>query len=279
MIARTYKLHGKEAGSAPAASRPVNNGPHYPDTREQRLSGCEIKELGMASALAFEKYCEELAAGGDSIQAVARAAGMTMKAAQDEWRHGQVKSATQGRANGLRQMMRADFRNVKGRFLDIAGLTEAAFHTLVRTGETNGEPVENMEQSARAVLSIMKQVEAFFREQSPDNVKERAAAFFVSLAQWKERKAGKRWTEWESKAQWNLYFTIKNRLADMKRKAGGDVTPAVCRNKKQRRESRGQKTEGRGQMTEQRAVPAQSARTGFTVELDFGGERGEGAEV
>ena len=275
MIARDYKLKS-DSGTAFQAARDERGQDaratvKYPDVREERLSAAEVRALGIASSLAWEKYCEELEREGDSIQALAKSSGLTMKACQDQWRHGQVKSATDGRAEGLTKMVRADFRQVKARFLDMAGMTAEAFELLLRTGDSrNGEPVENMERSARAVQDMMQQVERHFAEQSPEGVKERAAAFFTSLVQWKERKAGKRWAEWESKAQWNLFFTIKNRLADMKLKAGGAGTPAAARNKKQRKGKTSNVQRPTSNIETPRAPAAQQTRTGFTVEMDFG---------
>lgn len=227
--ARDYTLReGADRRPAPvrAAASPEPAAPAhaYPDTRTQRLSAEEVRRLGMVSALAFDKYREELEAEGDTLQAVCRAAGVTMKAAQDEWRHSQVKLATAGRAAGLRALMRADFLSVQGHFLNLAGLTVAAFNAFLKTGPTPaGEPRENVTQSVQAVRGILRKLEEFFAGQvrargevPAAQVREEAAARLAVYIESVEagKCAGQRWeTLPESKQQWQLYWTLKNRLA------------------------------------------------------------------
>ena len=105
-------------------------------------------------------------------------------------------------------------------------------------------------------------MEAHFREQSPDGVPEQAAHFFQTIVGWKERKAACKWTSWETKAKWNLYFTLKNRLAAM---TGTGKTEN--RNKGQRR------PKGPNSQDPKAEQPAPVAESrGCTVEMDFGRE-------
>ncbi len=262
MSTRVYVLRTPAAGE----TRPAT--PRYPDTRDQLLTAAEIRELGMASAEAWAKYVDECAAEGTPVQAMARAAKITLKTAQDQFRHSHVKQATNGRASGLRQLTRADFRTVRAHFLHLAGMDEAAFALLLRTGDTpKGEPVENVQQSARAVLGIMQKVEAHFAAQGAE-APVRAAAWFQQIVGWKERKAQLGWKSWDSRAQWNLYFTIKNRLAAME---GAGKTEN--RNKGQRAASRSRKASAATADPAPRAPSAPSppaTARGFTVEMDLG---------
>jgi len=233
---------------ATAAASPAIHPAPYPDTRAQSISSEEIKRLAMASVLAWEKYAEEIAAEGSSVQAMSRELKMSLKDMQDEWRHTHVKAATAGRATGLRGLKREDYNTVLGHFLNLAGLTEAAFRQFIKAEPTNhGDTGANAAQSARAVDGILRKMEAHFatqvKEKEPDAPASRireAAAHRVAayLRTIEERKyAGQSWVSLSAKEQWQLYWTLKNRLADMT----GAENPER-RNKLQRRTGTARRT-------------------------------------
>lgn len=267
--AKDYRL--RTPGEAPVRREHV-----YPDTREQAISPGELKELGIASAQAWKAYAAELAAEGDSVKEFARRAGVTQGALQEDWRHRQVKLATRGRASRLSTLMRADFREVKAHFLQLAGLSEQAFALLLRTGPApDGAPVENGEQADKAVAGIFKKIVTKFAGQGTPDAEGRARAFFQSIVKPKERKYACGWRSWSPERKWQLYYTLKNRLQAIMEK-DGVVEPSTRGRNKSQREKRRSAAAAESAPRPRAAAPcapdAQELRI-FTVETDMGGER------
>lgn len=237
--ARDYTL--RESGGRatrqlpPSEVAPEQRSAHvYPDTRDQAISPNELKELGIASAQAWKAFAAELAAEGDSVKEFARRAGVTQTAMQDDWRHRQVKLATRGRAARLSALRRADFREVKAHFLQLAGLSEQAFALLLRTGPApDGSPVENGEQADQAVARAFKNIVRHFGTQGSPDPEGRARGFFQSIVRPKERKYACGWRGWSPKQKWDLYYTLKNRLQAIKEKDGVVEPSTRGRNKSQ----------------------------------------------
>lgn len=217
--AREYTLN-PSAGAVrrPAAAatvpRPQDNDSFYPDTRCQPITKNELIELGIASKKAWDKYAADMAAEGETVKEFASRAGVTLKALQDDWRHRQVKIATDGNRARLSDLMRADFRAVKAHFLNLAGLTEKAFALLLRTGKQGAtqDVVENAEQADHAITTIFDKIVAHFSTQDQPDPRGRAVAFFRAIAAPKEKKYACGWRSWDPKKKWQLYFTLKNRL-------------------------------------------------------------------
>lgn len=253
MITREYKLGApRQPGTVSPPHRATPSPCHYPDTREQPLSAPEIRELGIASAKAWECYADQCEAEGQTVQAMAREAKTTMKEMQDYWRHCQVKAATGGRCTGLRGLMRADFRTVRAHFLHLAGMDEAAFALLMRTGQaaghagSEGDPKENIEQCDKAIAGIFEKIVRHFATQPGEgDPRDRAKAYLASTVAWKERKLACTWRGWPAKDRWHLYFTLKNRLAAMT----GTGDPAN-RNKSQRKGAKSKAAEAPGMKSE-----------------------------
>ncbi|RFC49456.1 MAG: hypothetical protein DVB22_002575 [Verrucomicrobia bacterium] len=217
----------RRSASAPDAPAPEPRPERaYPDTRHQPLSASEVKELGIASAAAFKKWGADPANDADRLRA---RTGLNKTAFAAAWRHNEVTEATEGRAEGLRGVSRADYRRVKAHFLNIAGLTEQAFAEMLGTGTVKGEPVENGEQVDRAIATVLAQMARHFRESGQDDPEGRAKAYLSGMASAKERAMGCGWRSWPSKSRWQLYFTLRNRLHAMT----GVGDPAK-RNKSQR---------------------------------------------
>lgn len=212
------------APDAPAPDRPAERA--YPDTRHQPLSSPEVKELGIASAAAYKRWVADPANEAERLR---KRTGMNKTAFAAAWRHNEVAEATEGRAEGLRGVNRADYRRVKAHFLAIAGLTEQAFAEMLGTGTVKGEPVENREQVDRAIATVLAQIARHFRDSGQDDPEGRAKAYLAGTAAAKERAMGCGWRSWPSKARWQLYFTLRNRLHAMT----GVGDPAK-RNKSQR---------------------------------------------
>lgn len=196
---------------------------HYPDTTRQPVSREEIQFLAICSAMAFKKV---VAAGNVDLP------GATKKEREDLWRHEQVTRATEGRASGLRELMRADFRAVFARFLDLAGMTEQAFKVLMRTGKTRGgSQREDIEQCDKWIFGLLGRVKRLFAEQG-GNANARTEAWLHEIVKFKEQRYGKPWTEWETAQRTQLYWTLKNRFNAMT-----DRGETKNRNKSQRRKS------------------------------------------
>lgn len=242
--ARDYTLSaggGRATRPAAAAAQPAtqqrNEDALYPDTRTQALSAYELRRAGIAANAAWRVYAAQMEAEGETAQAFAKRANVTVTALKDEWRHRQVKLATEGRASGLSSVMRADFRAVFAHFLHLAGLTEKAFELLLKTGKSGGsdDVAENGEQADHAITALYDRIIRHFSTQDAPDPHGRAVAWFRGLVAAKERKYARGWRSWSSKQKWQLYFTMKNRLQAILEKDGVVAPSTRGRNKSQRK--------------------------------------------
>jgi hypothetical protein len=215
---KTYVL--KKPSGDGAASPAPSTSRVYPDTATQIISAKEVAELGRASSLAFAVHRKEVEAEEPFLAFARRAAG-TVDAYQRQWRHLHVKQATAGRAAGLRQVARADFGDVLGHFLNLAGLTAQAFEAMMRGGKANedarqsGHSVEELiERLARHFAGQVAQKEpSYTPAQCGDAGRARAGAYVAAIE--KSRFEGKRWQTLPPWRQCQMHDTLQNRLNAM----------------------------------------------------------------
>ena len=116
----------------------------------------------------------------------ARAAGVPF----DDWRHDQVRMATEGRATGLRDLRRGDWRVVAAHFLSLSGKVRPAFRTAKRAGR------EDRDEAAHKLREACDEARVMW----PD---------YPAAICRQQYKCGL--DEATAKQLWRLYYTVRNR--------------------------------------------------------------------
>jgi len=93
------------------------------------LTSDERRAVGMAASAAFLKMCQD---DPGFLPLMLSLPGNTKTKVADDWRHGQIKSLTEGRAAGASEMTLRDFDAVMGRLADLAGQPVKAFTYFLR---------------------------------------------------------------------------------------------------------------------------------------------------